>query len=954
MAETSAGIDRFLHELVRKEELRGQKLHLEVIPPKEARYGQLSSPLPPPLQNALSPQGIDRLYIHQVQAIEAVRRGHHTLVVTGTASGKSLVYQLPALEAILQEPKARALFLFPIKALEQDQLKSLQNLIPWGFDIKAAILDGDAPSSKRVQLREDPPHILITNPDFLHVSLLPHHEAWKVLFQNLRYVVLDELHTYKGIFGSHIAHVIRRLRRIAAHYGSNPQFITSSATIANPKELAETITGLPFTLIQEDGAPRRGKRFLLLGPKESPYTAATDLLLRCIKKGLKTIAFAKARKIAELIYMWAKETDEELAERIRPYRAGYLPKERREIEQGLFSERLSGVVATSALELGIDVGGLDACILVGYPGSIASTWQRGGRVGRGKREALIALVALPDALDQYFLRHPEDFFSRSFESAIIDPQNFRILADHLVCAADELPLRPLEGDLYGEASLRVIEVLHVEGKLSLSADGREWYSRRRRPQLRVNIRSIGEGYPIVDPSGRSIGTVDGVRALHECHEGAIYLHQGRQYEVTKLDLEQKKVIAQRTEVDYYTQALSEKETEILSTESIRQVRASSCFFGSLKVTEQVTGYEKRRTLGQEKIGSYPLELPPQVFETKGLWIEVPEGLRDLVLRRGHHFMGGIHALEHAMIALFPLYALCDRSDVGGISYAFHPQIGRPAIFIYDGYPGGIGLASRGYTVLEELLEKTWELLNDCPCEEGCPSCIHSPKCGSGNKPLDKAAALMTASGLLGRLQWEAGPPLRSAPQGVERAERTQREHRKVIVLDVETKRSAEEVGGWEHREKMGLAAAVTYDLSEGRFRIYTEERVKELLEELQSADLIIGFNLKRFDFSVLKGYTDLDLSLIPTLDILECIERRLGFRLSLNHLAQETLNEAKTADGLQSLRWYKAGELEKVIEYCKADVALTKKLYEFGREHGYLLYRDHRGRSVRLPVDFGA
>ncbi|MFN3477544.1 MAG: DEAD/DEAH box helicase, partial [Candidatus Methylomirabilales bacterium] len=495
--------------------------------------------------------------------------------------GQHFLVSSAALEAILQAPSARALFLFPIKALEQDQLKSLQSLIPWGFEIKAAILDGDTPSSKRAQLQEDPPHVLITNPDFLHVSLLPHHEAWKAFFQNLRYVVLDELHTYKGIFGSHIAHVIRRLRRIAAHYGANPQFIASSATIANPKELAETITGLPFTLIQEDGAPRRGKHFLLVGPKESPYTAATDLLLRCVRKGLKTIAFAKARKIAELIYMWAKEIDQELARGIKPYRAGYLPRERREIEQGLFTERLSGVVATSALELGIDVGGLDACILVGYPGSIASTWQRGGRVGRGEKEALIALVALPDALDQYFLRHPEDFFSRSFEAAIIDPLNQRILADHLVCAADELPLRPLEGDLYGETSLRVLEGLAAEGKLNLSADGREWYARRRRPQLRVNIRSIGEGYAIVDLSGKSIGTVDGVRALHECHEGAIYLHQGRQYEVLKLDLEQKKVIARLTEVDYYTQALSEKETEVLSTESTRQAGATSCAFGHL-------------------------------------------------------------------------------------------------------------------------------------------------------------------------------------------------------------------------------------------------------------------------------------------------------------------------------------------------------------------------------------
>jgi len=951
-------IHRILAELLQRGELKGQRLHLEVIPPKEACYGELIPPLAPPLQHVLRRKGIFELYLHQVKAIEEARRGRNVLVVTGTASGKSLTYQLPVLEMILDDPEGRALFLFPTKALEQDQLQSLHQLIPQGAKIRAAIFDGDTPSHRRLQLKETPPHILISNPDILHLSLLPSHAAWKAFFDNLRYVVLDELHTYKGIFGSHVAHVLRRLRRIASHYGSSPRFIATSATIANPLELARDLTGLDFTLIREDGAPQQGKHFLLIGPEGSPYTAATDLLLFCLRRGLKTIAFTKARKIAELIYMWAKQADRELARGLRPYRAGYLPEERREIEAGLFTEKLCGVVATSALELGIDVGGLDACILVGYPGSITSTWQRSGRVGRRGREAVIMMIALPDALDQYFLRHPEDFFSRNFEMAVIDPENPVILADHLAAAADELPLRPRSGDLYGERYLPLIEGLVQTGRLALSADGEEWYSLKRRPQRLVSIRSIGESYTILDLKGHSIGTVDGVRALHECHQGAIYLHQGRQYEVLTLDLEKRKIQARPVEVDYYTSPLSEKETEILVLERSRPLPQTGVSFGRLKVTERVTGYEKRRILGQEKLGISPLELPPQVFETKGLWFEVPEGLRELVLEKGLHFMGGIHALEHAMISLFPLFALSDRGDIGGISYPFHPQLGRSAIFIYDGYPGGIGIAARGYEVLETLLEKTGQLLEECPCEEGCPSCVQSPRCGSGNKPLDKAAALLLANGLLGRLRWREAPPLRPSPPvpavgGSNGPTVQERMGPKILVLDVETKRSAEEVGGWEYRERMGLAAAVTYDLSEKVFRVYTEEEVDQLLRELSSADLIIGFNLRRFDFGVLKAYTTEDLSSLPALDLLERIEQRLGFRLSLNHLAQVTLGESKTADGLQSLRWFKAGELHKVIEYCKQDVLLTTRLYEFGREHGYLLYRDYHGRVVRLPVDFG-
>ena len=958
-------LDGFLQGLLPRQASRGHLVHVEVIPTRLPRYADPDPPLPPAIQQTLRAEGIARLFTHQVEALHHARADRDVLVVTGTASGKSLAYQLPVLETLLRDPEARALFLFPTKALEQDQLKSLQHLIPWGSGIRAEILDGDTPAHRRAQLREQVPHILISNPDILHLSLLPHHAAWKPFWEHLRFVVLDELHTYKGIFGSHIAHVLRRLHRVTAYYGTRPRFIACSATISNPAEFAESLAARAFALVDDDGSPARGKRFVLMNPTGSPYGEATDLLLHCIRGGLKTIAFAKARKIAELITMWAHQAAPHLRDKIRAYRAGYRPEERRAIEQGLFHERLLGVVSTSALELGIDVGGLDACLLVGYPGSIASTWQRGGRVGRAGQEALIILIALPDALDQYFMRHPRDFFARTPEAAVIDPGNRRILQDHLVAAAAELPLRGGDAAWYGPELPQHITALAAERRLLQSADGGEWYARRRNPARDISIRGIGEAFAILDQAGKTIGSVDGFRALHECHPGAIYLHQGRQFEVTTLDLAQRKVRARPVEVDYYTQTTGEKETEILQCQAFRQVKDTVARLGRLKVTERVTGFEKRRIFGQDRIGSYPLDLPPHTFETQGLWFEIPEALRDHVKFSpgGLHFMGGIHAVEHALIGLFPLFALCDRGDVGGISTTFHPQVGRPAIFIYDGYPEGVGLAERCYRVLEELMAHTLQLLQECPCETGCPSCIHSPKCGSGNKPLDKAAAILTLQGLLGLIQipervLDADPrasrppaspaPLRPPTESGGSPARTPR----VLVLDLETQRSAEEVGGWENANRMGLAVAVTADLSTGEMRVYTEEQVDDLLHALSTAAGIIGFNLRRFDFAVLRGYRDLDYGALPALDILEEIHASLGFRLSLNHLARETLGAPKLADGLQSLAWFKAGELDKVIEYCKADVDLTRRLFEFGGEHGYLLYRDHQDRVVRLPVRF--
>ena len=963
LAELVAGeppaLDGLLRAISRRGKSRGHLVHIQDIPARHPQFAELSPPLPEPLEAVLHTAGIARLYTHQVEAVAAARAGRNVLVVTGTASGKSLGYQLPVLERLLRDPAASALFLFPTKALEQDQLKSLRELIPPGADIRAEIMDGDTPTAKRAQLKERPPHILVSNPDILHLSLLPYHAAWKSFWERLRFVVLDELHTYKGIFGSHVAHVLRRLERVATFYGARPQIIASSATISNPGEFARTLTGKEFALVDRDGSPARGKRFVFINPTGSPYGEATDILLSCIQAGYKTIAFAKARKIAELITMWAHQAAPQLASKLRAYRAGYRPEERRAIERGLFQEQLLGVVSTSALELGIDVGGLDACLLVGYPGSITSTWQRGGRVGRAGQEALIILVALPDALDQYFMRHPEDFFVRQPEAAVIDPDNRRIQADHLTAAAAEIPLRTSDAAIYGPDLPVRAAALAAQRRLVLSGDGTEWYARRRNPSREISIRSIGEAFAILAPGGKTIGNVDGFRAVHECHPGAVYLHQGQQFEVTGLDLAQHKVHARPVEVDYYTQTSGEKETEILECQAVRTVKATEARLGRLKVTERITGYEKRRIFGQDRIGSYPLDLPPNIFETQGLWFEVSERLRDFVKAQSLHFMGGIHAIEHAMIGLFPLFALCDRNDVGGISHTFHPQVGRPAVFIYDGYPEGVGLAERCYHVLEELMAETLRLLRDCPCETGCPSCIHSPKCGSGNKPLDKAAALLTLEGLLGmitipmpaaELPPPAMPALTAPVPAFAPVSGAFGGAPRVLVLDVETQRSAEEVGGWDNIERMGLAVAVAQDLASGEARVYLECDVDALLADLLAAEAIIGFNVRRFDFAVLRAYRTMDYAALPAIDLLEVVHAALGFRLSLGHLAQETLGAPKIADGLQSLAWWKAGEREKVIEYCKSDVDLTRRLFEFARDKGYLLYRDYQGRAARLPI----
>lgn len=964
MGQDARGVGGLIDFLKGHRRFSTQIVHHEYLPQRPPRFAEPRVPLDPRLKAVLRSQGIHSLYLHQAEALERIDRGEHVAVATPTASGKTLTYTLPVFKALLADPSTRALYLFPLKALEQDQQKVVRAWIRRlgaGDEFQCAIYDGDTPAHRRRKLRESVPQIIISNPDMLHLSLLPYHAQWRELFENLRFVVIDELHTYRGIFGSHVVQVIRRLRRICRHYGSDPRFVVLSATVANAGEFAQCLTGLPFSVIEDNGAPASPRHVIFMNPTESPYTLATHLFREAVGSGLKTIAFTQARKITELMHTWLIQEDPRLGRRISSYRAGFLPEERREIERRLLTGEMEGVISTSALEMGIDIGGLDVCLLVGYPGTIIRTWQRGGRVGRGDRESLIVLVAQPDALDQYFMRHPRRLFESRFEKVVVDPSNRVVLRGHLGCAAAEIPLKE-KGDLYDMAGelAPLVREMEVERLLLRSAGGQEWYSPKRRPHAEVDIRAAGETYTILEEgSKRVVGKTSGGRTFSECHEGAIYLHKANHYLVTRLDLDRKDVYVRPVQVPYYTRARSETDTEILSTHRSRPVGNFVVRQGRLRVTERVVGYEKRRISGQDLLSVHPLTLPPMVFETVGIWLEMEDFVREGIQRAGLHFMGGIHAVEHAIIALFPLFALCDRDDVGGISIPMHPQLGKAAIFVYDGYPEGVGLAERAYEVIDELLEAALSTMEGCGCEEGCPGCIHSPKCGSGNKPLDKEAAILILRALLGRVtaqelgaraeelepeSLEAGRPCTPAGDlGV---------GPRVLFFDLETQRLAEEVGGWENKHLMRVSVAVVYDSESGDYRCFREDEVGDLIRELKAADLVVGYNIRRFDYRVLSAYTGEDLQRIPTFDMLDDIKGRLGFRLSLDHLAEHTLGERKAADGLQAVAWFREGRMEELADYCRKDVELTRRIFEFGCQHSFVLYETKAGQEVRLPVDW--
>ena len=754
-------ISDFIKKLQQDKRFHGHIAGYTYIAPREARYRSLE--ISSPLQKTLQSQGIEYFFSHQVETIDMIRNKKNVVVMTPTASGKSLIYNIPVLEAILEDPKQRALYIFPLKGLEQDQIKTLNELyrgliqhisspLPISEHINrikkstdsivkcAEVYDGDTTAYRRKKIREAIPNVIFTNPDMIHLAFNPFHKKWEQFFKNLRFIIIDEIHTYRGVFGSHVAHVFRRLRRICRYWGAQPQFIAASATIANPSELAENLLGVPFTIVSQSGAPHAGKHFLFINPTESAYTETTRLFVHCLRAGLKTIVFTKARKITELIYTWTIHHAPEFTDKISPYRAGFLPKERREIEQRLFSGELLGVISTSALELGVDIGGLDCCILCGYPGSISSTWQRAGRVGRHGRKSIIALVAIQDALDQYFMRHPEYFFKKSHEAAVIDPDNRNILKKHITCATSEVYLKSDDNVYNMEKLSPVLSELVQENEIAPGRRGDIWFSKKRMPQREIGIRATGSAFFIVNKSGGKIGELDGSRVFREAFPGAIYLHKGKQYKVINVDWNEKKISCQEADVLYYTQSLSKEDTTITEEHDTRPLGRFTLHWGTLLMHQVITGYEKKRIFDRIKISRHALDMPEYVFETEGLWIVIDAEHQSFLEKNGYDLAGTLHAIEHCAISCMPLFALCDRGDIGGLSYSYYPHLKHPAIFIYDGIEGGIGLTKRASEVIMELFGTTLKIIEECSCKDGCPSCIQDPQCGSGNIPLDKKGA----------------------------------------------------------------------------------------------------------------------------------------------------------------------------------------------------------------------
>jgi DEAD/DEAH box helicase domain-containing protein len=716
---------------------------------RRARPVSLPEALDPGLAEALRRAGIDSLYTHQLEAYETA--AHTNLAITsGTASGKSLAFNLPVLDGIAREPKRRALYLYPTKALAQDQARKLALLRPPG--LREAIYDGDTPREERPAIRRRN-NLVLTNPDMLHVGLLPHHKSWGDFLANLGWVVVDEAHTYRGVFGSHVANVLRRLRRVARNYGSEPRFLLASATIANPVELAERLVGQPFELIDDDGAPRAGREIAMWNPplideasgtRRSALSEAADLLAELVSQGVRTICFLKSRRGIELIQRFARENLErrgkpELAKRIAPYRGGYTPQQRREIEARLSAGELLAVVATDALELGIDVGELDAAICVTFPGTVASLRQMWGRAGR-RRRGLAVYVAGQDALDQFFCRHPEEFLERPVEAAILDPANEQIAARHLVAAAYELPLTDADEEFFGAGWRERAERLLAAGELR-NAGGRLLPRRSEFVANRIALRSAStDSVAVIErESGEMLGLVEAERAFTTIHPGAIYLHLGRSYEVERLDIEERRAIVSSFDGDWYTRPKKETEIYIERTREQRQVAGVQLNFGDVSVTEQVIAFQRVSISEQEPIDIVALELPEQSFVTQALWYVLPERLSGALPT--DVLLGSLHATEHGQIAVLPLIAMCDRWDIGGLSTNVHFQTGRSTIFIYDGHPGGVGIAQRGYEQFERLLGDAERLIAECPCESGCPSCVQSPKCGNLNEPLHKAGAL---------------------------------------------------------------------------------------------------------------------------------------------------------------------------------------------------------------------
>ena len=720
--------------------------HIRTIPGHEATYAIPETTLPPSILEYLNRSGI-KLYSHQAAAIDTVASGKDVILCTPTASGKTLSFLLPFCRMRADDPDATALAIYPAKALTRDQLANAREISKeTKIPLHPAIYDGDTPRYDRPSIRSKA-GLVLTNPYEIH-HILPWHHQWSTFFSHLNYIIIDEAHQYRGVFGSHMALLLRRLLRICAHYGSHPIFFLSSATLANPNDFARELTGRNFSVISESGAPTGVRYFILYNPytggfaEKSVYTESATLLASLVETDLQTLCFTGSRRMTEVVTTWAQERLSEggadQTGKIAAYRAGYLAEERRDIEQRLKNGSLKGIVSTNALELGIDIGSLDAVLMTGYPGTMMSTWQQTGRAGRGAGPSLAILISFQNPLDQYFMDHPEEFFGKTHEHAIITTKNPYILSGQLLCAAAELPINP-EHDYrwFGEEMTEHLDSLSQAGVLTRTNRGYVYSGRKRAVEL-VSLAGTGETWT-VEVKGRVLETVDLGQACREAHPGAIIIHQGEKYQVNRWDHEHHRILADATDVDYYTRPNQQTTVKIKAETALRKISGAELYLGEVEVSEQYSGY--RKILRQTTIATEPLSLPPITFTTTALWIVFDPGTITQVTDASYDLPGALHGAEHALIAMTPFFVLCDRWDLGGLSTAVDSQTGMATIYIYDGYEGGVGLAERAYELFEEISRIAAKLVDGCRCTTGCPACIHSPKCGNDNQPLDKSGTV---------------------------------------------------------------------------------------------------------------------------------------------------------------------------------------------------------------------
>jgi len=744
----------------------GQVVHVEDIAPKEPQFSPVE--MNPLIKHALGKMGIEQLYSHQAEAVEKARDGENIVLSTSTASGKTMCYMLPIFEKMLEDPFATALYISPLNALVNDQLQTFLDFSEHMFlKVKIDRFTGSMSKAEKDAVKYGNTRVIFTNPEMLHMSFLQWKQQWQTFLSNLKIIVLDESHSYSGVMGSHMANLLRRLNRICDHYGAKPQYICCTATIGNPVEHTSALIGRDVSLIDRDSSGQGAQKFLFWNPplyvnkrnftlRKSSFRETVNLFSIFVHNDFQTIVFARSRQKVERMYVQAQEilANRGAGKHISPYRGGYHGTERENIEKGLSTGEINGVISTNALELGIDIGGLDACILDGFPGTIMSARQQAGRAGRGTQESIVVLVADSNALDQYYMRNPKDFFRRNCEEAVINVSNRYIQATHLLCAAREIPLKTEDEKYFGSEYHAIVEVLEEEGLLEGLIEKR---SLDNKAHMQVSIRNIeNDAYIIIDkisrkPLEKDIGKL---RAYREAFEGAVYINKGTPYCVTKQDHDKKEIHVEIARDGYYTRSLFSSEIFIRDSVESKELPTYpdvKVGFGDVDVTQQVTGYKKIQQRSDADLGQYSLDMPEFSLETEALWLELPSNLYEVVTAHERDFSGGIHAIEHAMIAMYPLHLLADRNDVGGVSTPEHDDLkGKSGIFIYDGHPGGVGYAESGYEKIIDMLEVTLRSISSCSCLEGCPSCIQSPKCGNNNNPLDKDAAIMILHRILGK------------------------------------------------------------------------------------------------------------------------------------------------------------------------------------------------------------